>query len=104
MTQLLLMLLTLKRDQAPAKEEKQKSKPKKRGRKPKHEREQWLKEQAETEANLSIYEKKIEAQLDVSLYDLRSEVPQDRKWGVKKNSDGKNELWFGYKGHLAAGT
>ena len=92
------------RDQVLPKEEKPPSKPKKRGRKPKHEREQWLKEQAEKEANLSIYEKKIEAQLDVSLSDLRSEVPQDPKWGVKKNSEGKNEFWFGYKGHLAVGT
>jgi len=92
------------RDQAPAKEEKTKSKPKKRGRKPKHEREQWLKEQAEKEANLSLYEKKIEVQLDVSLIELRTEVPQDPKWGVKKNSNGKNEFWFGYKGHFAVGT
>jgi len=104
MTQLLLMLLTLKRDQAPAKEEKQKSKPKKRGRKPKHEREQWLKEQAEKEAKLSLYEKRIEVQLDASLIELRTEVPRDPNWGVKKNSNGKNEFWFGYKGHLAVGT
>src|SRR5699024_5643607 len=65
------------RDQAPAKEEKQKSKPKKRGRKPKHEREQWLKEQAEKEAKLSLYEKRIEVQLDASLIELRTEVPRD---------------------------
>ena len=36
--------------------------------------------------------------------DLRAEIPQDPRWGVKKNSDGKNEFWFGYKGHLAVGT
>lgn len=23
---------------------------------------------------------------------------------MKKNSEGKNEFWFGYKGHLAVGT
>src|SRR5699024_5291810 len=92
------------RDQAPPKEEKSKPKPKKRGRKSKKERDEWLKEQAEIEANLSIYEKKIDAQLDVSLSDLRAEVPQNPKWGVKKNSDGKNEFWFGYKEHLAVGT
>ena len=93
------------RDQAPPKKEKPKSKPKKRGRKPKAERNQWLKEQAEKEANLPIYEKKIEDQLDVPLTELRSEIPQDPKWGVKKNSEGKNEFWFGYKGHhLAVGT
>ncbi|TFJ91563.1 transposase, partial [Lentibacillus salicampi] len=54
------------RDQAPAKEEKPKPEPKKRGRKSKEEREQWLKEQAEKEANLPLYDKKIEAQLDAS--------------------------------------
>ena len=25
-------------------------------------------------------------------------------WGVKKNSEGKNVFWFGYKAHLAVGT
>lgn len=92
------------RDQAPTKEEKPKAEPKKRGRKPKAEREQWLKEQAEKEASLPLYEKKIEAQLDASLTELRAEVPHDPKWGVKKNSEGKNEFWFGYKGHLAVGA
>jgi len=85
------------RDQAPPKKEKPKSEPKKRGRKSKAERDEWLKDQAVKEANLPIYEKKIEAQLDVSLSELRTEVPQDPKWGVKKNSDGN-------KGHLAVGT
>src|SRR5699024_3482932 len=68
------------------------------------EREQWLKEQAEKEANLPLYDKKIEAQLDISLAELRTEVPMNPKWGVKKNSEGKNEFWFGYKGHLAVGA
>jgi len=92
------------RDQTPPKQDKPKSEPKKRGRKPKAEREQWLKEKAEKEANLPIYEKKIEDQLDVPLDELRTEIPQTPKWGVKKNSEGKNEFWFGYKGHLAVGT
>src|SRR5699024_12227965 len=92
------------RDQAPPKEEKPKPEPKKRGRKSKEEREQWLREQAEWEANLPLYEKKIEAQLDVPLDELRAEVPQDPKWGVKKNSEGKNVFWFGYNGHLAVGA
>ena len=92
------------RDQAPPKEEKPKPAPKKRGRKSKAEREQWLKEQTQKEANLPIYEKKIENQLDVPLVQLRTEVPQTPKWGVKKNSEGKNVFWFGYKGHLAVGT
>lgn len=52
---------------------------KKRGRKLKEEREQWLKEQAEKEANLSLYEKKIEVQLDASLFELCHEIPQAPK-------------------------
>lgn len=92
------------RDQAPPKEEKPKTEPKKRGRKSKEEREQWLIEKAEHEANLPIYEKKIEDQLDVPLAELRAEIPQDPQWGVKKNSEGKNVFWYGYKGHLAVGT
>ena len=92
------------RDQAPPKKKKEKTAPKKRGRKPKAEREQWLKEQAEKEANLPIYEKKIEAQLTVDLSELRDEVPRNPQWGVKKNSEGKNVYWYGYKGHLAVGT
>jgi|SRR5690625_2854468 len=92
------------RDQAPPKEEKPKTEPQKRGRKSKEEREQWLMEQAEKEANLPMFKKKIEAQLDVPLAELRTQVPQDPKWGVKKNSEGKNVFWYGYKGHLAVGT
>ncbi|MEQ6391320.1 IS1182 family transposase [Bacillaceae bacterium S4-13-58] len=90
------------RDQAPPKKEETKPNQRKRGRKSKEEREQWLKEQGEKEANLPLYEKKIEAQLDVSLDQLRAEVPQDPQWGVKKNSEGKNA--FGYKGHLVVGA
>jgi len=92
------------RDQAPPKEEKPKTEPKKRGRKPKEKRDEWLKEQAEQEAKLPLYEKKIEAQLNASLDELRSEMPLDPRWGVKKNSEGKNVFWFGYKGHLAVST
>lgn len=53
------------RDQAPLKEVKPTAEPKKRGRKSKAERAQWLKEQAELEAVRPVYEKKIEAQLEV---------------------------------------
>src|SRR5690606_17195438 len=28
----------------------------------------------------------------------------DPQWGVKKNSEGKNVFWYGYKAHLAVGT
>ncbi|WP_010532229.1 IS1182 family transposase [Lentibacillus jeotgali] len=92
------------RDQAPPKQEKSKPEPKKRGRKSKEERDQWLKEQAEKEANMALYDKRIVAQLDASLTELLDEVPWDPQWGVKKNSEGKNESWFGYKGHLAVGA
>lgn len=92
------------KDQAPPKEEKTKIEPKKRGRKSKEEREQWLIEKAKREANLPLFEKKIEDQLDVSLDELRAAIPQDPQWGVKKNSEGKNVFWYGYKAHLAVGT
>lgn len=92
------------RDQAPAKEEKTKSEPKKRGRKAKAEQEKWQQEKAKKEENLSLYEKPIEAQLDVSLQELRSSAPIEPKWGIKKNSEGKNVFWFGFKGHLAVGS
>ncbi|WP_301108055.1 transposase [Sporosarcina sp.] len=92
------------RDKAPSKKEKPKTEPKKRGRKKKEEREQWLAKEAERKANLPIYEKKIEDQLGAPLHQLRAEVPQEPHWGVKKNSEGRNEYWFGYKGHLAVGA
>lgn len=93
------------RDQAPPKEEeKPKSEPKKRGRKSKAEREQWLIEPAEIEANLPLFEKKIKEQLDVPLAEPRSQIPQAPQWGVKKNSEGKNVFWYGYKAHFAVGT
>lgn len=92
------------RDRAPSKEEKPKTEPKKRGRKSKEEREQWLIEKAELKANLPLFEKKIEDQLNVPLAELRSEIPQDPEWGIKKNSEGKNVFWYGYKAHLAVGT
>src|SRR5699024_10021870 len=79
------------RDQAPANTEKENPTPKKRGRKSKAEQEQWLKEKVEQEANLPLYQKKIAAQLDATLTELRQEI----------SSDGKNVFWYGYKGHLA---
>jgi transposase len=69
------------RDQAPLKKEKPKTEPKKRGRKSKQEREQWLMEKEEREANLPLFEKKMEDQLDVPLAELRVEIPQDPQWG-----------------------
>ena len=92
------------RDRAPVKKEHVKNEPKKRGRKKKEEREQWLLEKAEEEANLPLYEKTIAAQLDVSLSELRSSVPTHPEWGVKKNSAGKNVFWYGFKCHLAVGS
>ena len=85
------------KDQAPPKEEKPKTEPKKCGRKSKEEKEQWLIEKAEREANLPLFEKKIEDQLNVSLDQLRAEIPQNPEWGVKKSSEGKNVFWYGYR-------
>ncbi|MBB5174426.1 transposase [Texcoconibacillus texcoconensis] len=94
------------RDQASSNKEEreQKSVPKKRGRKPKIEQEQWLKEQQELQDSLPIFEKKIEDQLEVPYNELRDQMPIAPKWGVKKNSEGKNAYWFGYKGHFAVDT
>jgi len=64
---------------APSKEEKPKPEPKKRRCKSKEEREQWLKEEAEKEANLPLYEKKV---LDTSLDKLRAEAPPKTQNGV----------------------
>lgn len=35
---------------------------------------------------------------------IRQDVPQDPKWGIKKNSEGKNIFWYGDKVHLVVGT
>lgn len=74
--------------------------PKKRGRKPKAEREKWLQEQRELEENRPIFEKKIEDQLPYSFTELEQQIPLDPQWGIKKNSEGKNVFWYGFKGHL----
>lgn len=92
------------RDRAKASDKKEKPAPKKRGRKPKAEREQWLKQKQAEEDALPIYEKEIVHQLSESVETLFTEAPLDPKWGIKKNSDGKNIFWFGYKGHLAVST
>jgi len=73
---------------------------KKRGRKSKGEREQWLKEQLEIEESRPLFEKKVEAQLAYSYDELVKEIPMTPAWGVKKNSEGKNVFWYGFKVHL----
>ena len=93
------------RDQAPKKKtEKPKQQPKKRGRKPKSEREQWLKEKQVQKEALPLYKKKIEAQLDIPYDVLHDQMPLEPQWGVEKNSENKQESWFGYKVHLAVDT
>lgn len=92
------------RDQAPAQEKKAKPEPKKRGRKRKEEKEQYDQQKLEEEQNKTLYEKPIAEQLNVSLEELRSEIPVEPAWGIKKNSEGKNVFWYGYKAHLAVGT
>lgn len=92
------------RDRATGSKKKEKQAPKKRGRKTKEEREQWLKDKKAEEEALPIYEKKIVDQLSESVETLFTEAPLAPTWGVKKNSDGKNVWWFGYKAHLAVST
>ncbi len=84
--------------------EKKEATPKKRGRKSKEERAAWLAEQAAIEANLTTYEKKLAAQLTISTNALWQDIPIEPQWGIKKNSDGKNTFWYGFKGHLAVST
>jgi hypothetical protein len=85
-----------KKNEAPSAEQP----PKKRGRKPKAEREKWLKEQHEMEENRPLFEKKVEAQLPYSFEELEKQIPRSPEWGIKKNSEGKNTFWYGFKGHL----
>ncbi len=92
------------RDTFTPSEKKAPKTPKKRGRKTKAERAVWLAEQVEKKGNQSTYEKELKEQLDIPLETLWKDVPIEPKWGVKKNSKGKNTFWFGYKAHLAVGT
>ncbi|MHA6261559.1 transposase, partial [Sporosarcina sp. CAU 1771] len=92
------------RDRAKASDKIEKPAPKKRGRKPKAERDQWLKDKQAEETARPIYEKEIIHQLSESAETLYKEAPIHPKWGIKKNSDGKNVFWFGYKAHLAVST
>jgi transposase len=73
---------------------------KKRGRKSKGEREHWLKEQREFEENQPVFEKKVEAQLSYTYDELAKEIPLNPAWGIKKNSEGRNVFWYGFKAHL----
>lgn len=84
--------------------EKKETPPKKRGWKTKEEHAAWLAEKAEIEANQTTYEKKIEHQLETPLEILWADAPIAPQWGIKKNSDGKNTFWYGFKGHLAVSS
>lgn len=77
------------------------AKPKKRGRKSKEEREQWLLEQAEIEAQKTIFEKTLEQLLPLTHGEIEAETPLEPTWGTKKNTDNKKIFWYGYKGHFA---
>ncbi len=92
------------RDQATQEDKKPKPEKKKRGRKSKEEKAIFDQQKQAEEDAKGIYDKKIAAQLDVSLEELESGIPIEPKWGIKKNSEGKNSYWFGYKAHLAVGT
>lgn len=80
------------RDQAPPKQHKEKPAPKKRGRKTRAEREQWLQEQAEKEANRPLYDKKIEVQLTTSLTELRTDVPRAPPMGREEKQRRKKRI------------
>jgi len=45
-----------------------------------------------------------EAQRSMSTEAILDTIPSYASWGVKKNSQGKNYFWFGYKGTLAVST
>ncbi|MGM0110168.1 transposase [Enterococcus sp. DIV0187] len=45
-----------------------------------------------------------EAQRNLSTEELLDCLPIYASWGVKKNSKGKNDYWFGYKGHFAVSS
>lgn len=92
------------RDAAKPTPEKEPKVPKKRGRKKKEEREQWLQEKQEAEANLPLYQKEIKAQLNETTEILWNEAPITPEWGVKKNSESKKFAWYGFKAHLAVAT
>jgi transposase len=57
---------------------------KKRGRKSKAEREKWLQEQLEIEANRPLFEKKVEEQLPCTFTQLRGQIPLAAEWGSRK--------------------
>jgi transposase len=63
------------------------AKPKKRGRKKKEEHEQCLLDQAEIEANKTIFEKTLEQLLPLTHEEIEAETPLDPTWGTKKNTD-----------------
>lgn len=92
------------RDKPTASEKKEKPAPKKRGRKPKDEQAEWQTAKQKLEDEKTLYEKEIVHQLDASVEALVNEMPIAPKWGIKKNSDGKNTFWFGLKAHLAVST
>lgn len=70
-------------------EEKPKTEQKKRGGKSKDELEQYLVKKAEVEANLPLYEKKIEDQLGIPLAGPRAKIPQNPQWGIRSIAMGK---------------
>ena len=82
------------RDRSTPQEKKPKPQPKKRGRKSKAAQVAFQKETQEQEEQKTIYEKKIEHQLDIDLETLRTAIPSQPNWGIKKNSEGKNTFWF----------
>ncbi len=50
--------------------------------------------------NRPLFEEKIEDQLPLDFATIKQQIPQVPHWGIKKNSEGKNVFWYGFKGHL----
>lgn len=46
----------------------------------------------------------VEKQREMSITEIKEELPIDPQWGIKVNSKGKNVFWHGYKGHFAVST
>jgi transposase len=92
------------RDRSTPQEKKPPREPKKARMETKAEQGAFQLEVQEKKNQKSIYEKKIEDQLPISLKTLRTEDPLEPNWDIKKNSEGKNTFWFGFKAHLTVGT
>jgi len=73
-------------DQAKAKKEKPKHEQKKRGHKTKEEQAAFDQQKKEEALNQTLFEKTVAAQVDATYEELRSDIPIEPKWGIKKTA------------------